>query len=190
MTDQCKGLPGGSTPLPEQMLICIGYTLQWHHNGHDGVSNHQPHHCLLNRLFGRRSKKTSNLCVTGLCVGNWPGTDEFPAQMASNAENISIWWRHHHDHCLYKTCIWRTSHEIVAFFYHVSFCRSCVTSYQWFTGHIHVRITSGVALGCMIAVIGKKNTFSQLNSVVSLVWKWVYFLLQFIEIGHLLTFPG
>ena len=24
-----------------------------------------------------------------------PGTGEFPAQMASNAENISIWWRHH-----------------------------------------------------------------------------------------------
>ena len=23
------------------------------------------------------------------------GTDEFPAHMASNAENVSIWWRHH-----------------------------------------------------------------------------------------------
>ena len=48
--------------------------LQWRHNGHDGVSNHQPHHCLLNRLFGCRSKKTSKLRVTGLCVGNSPGT--------------------------------------------------------------------------------------------------------------------
>ena len=28
-------------------------------------------------------------------AGNSPGTDEFPAQMASNAENASIWWRHH-----------------------------------------------------------------------------------------------
>ena len=27
-------------------------------------------------------------------VGNSPGTGEFPAQMASNAENVSIWWRH------------------------------------------------------------------------------------------------
>ena len=26
---------------------------------------------------------------------NSPGTGEFPAQMASNAENVSIWWRHH-----------------------------------------------------------------------------------------------
>ena len=71
------------------------YTLQWRHNGRDGVSNHQPHDCLLNRLFGRRSKKTSNLRVTGLCAGNSPVTGEFPAQMASNAENVSIWWRHH-----------------------------------------------------------------------------------------------
>ena len=31
-------------------------TLQWRHNGRDGVSNHQPHECLLNRLFRRRSK--------------------------------------------------------------------------------------------------------------------------------------
>ena len=29
-----------------------------------------------------------------LC-GEFPGTGEFPAQMASNAENVSIWWRHH-----------------------------------------------------------------------------------------------
>ena len=29
--------------------------------------------------------------VTGLCAGN----GELSAQMASNAENVSIWWRHH-----------------------------------------------------------------------------------------------
>ena len=28
-------------------------------------------------------------------VGNSPGTGEFPAQIASNAANVSIWWRHH-----------------------------------------------------------------------------------------------
>ena len=61
----------------------------------DGVSNHQPHHCLFNRLFRRRSKKTSKLRVTGLCEGNSPVTSEFPAQGASNAENVSIGWRHH-----------------------------------------------------------------------------------------------
>ena len=45
--------------------------------------------------FIHRSKKTSKLRVTGLCEGNSPVTGEFPAQRASNAENISIWWRHH-----------------------------------------------------------------------------------------------
>ena len=31
-------------------------TLRWRHNGRYSVSNHQPHDCLLKRLFGRRSK--------------------------------------------------------------------------------------------------------------------------------------
>ena len=70
-------------------------SLQWRQNGRDSVSNHQPHDCLLNRLFRRRSKKTLKLHVTGLCAGNSPGTGEFPAQMASNAETVSNWWRHH-----------------------------------------------------------------------------------------------
>ena len=69
--------------------------LEWRHNGLDSVSNHQPHHCLLSHLFGRRSKKTSKLRVTSLCAGNSPGSGEFPAQMTSYAENVSIWWRHH-----------------------------------------------------------------------------------------------
>ena len=78
-------------------VVQHGYTiaLQWRHNGHDRVSNHQPHDCLLNRLFRRRWKRTTKLRVTGLCAGNSPGTGEFPAQMASYAENVSIWWRHH-----------------------------------------------------------------------------------------------
>ena len=59
---------------------CI--SLQWRHNGRDGVLNHQPRDCLLNRLFGRRSKKTSKLRVAGRCAGNSPGT--------SSAGNVSI----------------------------------------------------------------------------------------------------
>ena len=77
-------------------MICVGSgALQWRHNEQDSVSNHQPHNCLLNCLFRPGSNKTSKLRVTGLCAGNSPGTGEFPAQMASNAENVSIWWRHH-----------------------------------------------------------------------------------------------
>ena len=90
-------------------IIC--HISQWRHNGRGGVSNHQPRHCLLNRLSRRRSKKTSKLRVTCLCVWNSPVTGESSAHMASNAENVSIWWRHHdkkvraykgksnHNHC-------------------------------------------------------------------------------------------
>ena len=70
-------------------------SLQWRQNEHDGVSNHQPHVCLLNSLFRRRSKKTSKFRVAGHWAGNSPVTGEFPTQRASNAENVSIWWRHH-----------------------------------------------------------------------------------------------
>ena len=70
-------------------------SLLWGHTGCDSVSTHQPHECLINRSFRRRSKEPSKLRVTGLCVGNSPVTGEFPAQMASKAENVSIWWRHH-----------------------------------------------------------------------------------------------
>ena len=62
------------------LLLCIHWfvSLHWRHNDHDGVSNHQPHGCLLKRLFRRRSKKTSKLRVTGLCVGNSPGPVNSP----------------------------------------------------------------------------------------------------------------
>ena len=72
---------GGGPLVPISMCYINGICtpLQWRHDGFDSVSNHQPRHCLLNHLVRRRSKKTSKLCT----------------QMASNAENISIWWRHH-----------------------------------------------------------------------------------------------
>ena len=76
------------------LATSIRCALQWRHNGRDGVSNHRPHDCLLKRLFRRRSKKTSKLRVAGLCAGNSPETGEFPTQMASNAEKVSIWWSH------------------------------------------------------------------------------------------------
>ena len=71
-------------------------TLQWRHNERGCVSNHQHHDCLLlSILFRRRSMKSSKICITGLCEGNSLVTGEFPAQRASDAENVSIWWRHH-----------------------------------------------------------------------------------------------
>ena len=47
-------------------------------NGRDGVLNHQPHDCFLNRLYRHRSKKTSKPHITGLCAGNSPGPVNSP----------------------------------------------------------------------------------------------------------------
>ena len=80
--------------ISDDLLVVI-LSLQWRHNECHGVSNRRCVDCLLNRLFGRRSKKTSKPHGTGLCGGNSPVTGEFPSQRASNAENVSIWWRHH-----------------------------------------------------------------------------------------------
>ena len=78
-----------------QVFFCEWMYFVLHYNDVIIVSNHQPHDCLLNRWFRHRSKKISKLRVTGLCEGNSPVTGEFPAQRASNVENVSIWWRHH-----------------------------------------------------------------------------------------------
>ena len=77
----------------------IRFTLQWHHDKRDGVSNHRRLDGLLNRLLRRRSMNISKLRVNDLCEGNSSATGEFPAQRSSDAENDSIWWRHHESTC-------------------------------------------------------------------------------------------
>ena len=62
--------------------------LRWRHNGRDSVLNHQPQPFIQTQI----NENIKALCH---CAGNSPATGEFPAQMASNAENVSIWWRHH-----------------------------------------------------------------------------------------------
>ena len=72
------------------------YTLHWRHNGRDGVSNHQPYDCLLNLFSGADQRKHQSAASLAFVRGiPRARTGEFPAQMASNAENASIWWRHH-----------------------------------------------------------------------------------------------
>ena len=85
--------------------------LHWRHNDHDGVSNHQPHGCFLNRLLWRRSKKTSKLRVTGLCAGNSPGPvnsphkgrvtrkmfpfDDVIMRLRHFLQQVTVRWSHH-----------------------------------------------------------------------------------------------
>ena len=67
-----------ANPIRRDTSIC---TLKWRHNGCDSISNHQ------------QIKAPRRWPLCGEFTGDrWI---EFPAQMASNAENASIWWRHH-----------------------------------------------------------------------------------------------
>ena len=71
-----------------------GLSLHWGHNERDCVSNHRLLHCLLKRLFRRRSQKTS----TGHLERNPSVTGGFPSQRVRNVENVSIkssasWWK-------------------------------------------------------------------------------------------------
>ena len=45
--------------------------------------------------LGEDERKHQSSASLAFVRGNSPGTGEFPAQMASNAENVSNWWRHH-----------------------------------------------------------------------------------------------
>ena len=70
-TKPCAYFLGYTVNATKEVIYCVIYkclsrisfsssdvniSLRWRHNGHDCVSNHQPHLCLLNRSFGRRSK--------------------------------------------------------------------------------------------------------------------------------------
>ena len=75
----------------EHLWSGIWCTSQWRHNERDSLKS--PASRLFTQLFIQMQfKVTPKLCVTSLCV---PVTGEFPAQRASTAENVSIWWRHH-----------------------------------------------------------------------------------------------
>ena len=86
-----------------------------HHHSRILAQQIQPEHCHYSDVImsamafqitgvsiagsGTDKKKTSKLRATGPCVENSPLTGEFPAQKASNTENVSIWWRHHSIEC-------------------------------------------------------------------------------------------
>ena len=67
------------------MLFYVLHSLQWLHNGHDSVSK-PPASRVFTQPFIQTQIKEN---ITA------PWTGEFRAQMASNAENVSILWRHH-----------------------------------------------------------------------------------------------
>ena len=60
-------------------ILCRNmFALQWRHNECTGVSNHLRLDCLFKHLLRHSSKKSSKLCVTGLCGRNSPVTGDSP----------------------------------------------------------------------------------------------------------------
>ena len=89
------------------------------------ASNHRRLDYLLGRFFRCTSKKTSKLRVTGLCEGKPPVTDGFVSQRASNAEDISIWWRHHGLVGCYIVSGWPSAEPMT------TFCQPALHNLQW-----------------------------------------------------------
>ena len=62
------------------------------------MASHRRLHCLLNRLFRQKTKKTQSSVSLAFVRGPrlWPVDSPygFPLQRASNAENVCIWWHH------------------------------------------------------------------------------------------------
>ena len=127
-----NGLPYTvDTPYCTVQYNTMNSSLQWRHNWCDGVSNHQPHDCVLNRLFRHRSK----LRVTGRYVGNSPVTGEFSTMVADGpwafgAEHLRVqWWP---DLCIYT---WPALKLSRCMQYHTL---TRFVSYQYITSkHIH-----------------------------------------------------
>ena len=76
----------------------------------------------------RRSQKTSKLRVTGLCEWKPPVTGEFTIQMASNTENVSIWWCHHgFNHLsIWWSKFWFTCTLLFKKSWHILWCQQVV----------------------------------------------------------------
>ena len=146
--------------------------LQWRHNRRDGISNHRLLDGLPNRLFRRRSKKTSKLCANGLCEGNSPVTGAFPSQRAGNAENVFIWLRHQF------LRYWRVRH-----------LRAMVTLYEallhWHYADQMVVNSLGPRQMAAISQTTPSNTFSWMRMLeFRLKFHWSLFLMVQLTIFH------
>ena len=81
--------------MGNQFQNVFAHKLHWRQNGCDASQITSLTIVYSTVYSGTDQRKKSKLWITGLCARNSPVTGEFPAQMASNTENVSIWWCHH-----------------------------------------------------------------------------------------------
>ena len=82
--------------------------LHWRHNDHDGVSNHQPHGCLLNRLFRCRSMFLFDDVIMRKLYANYTGNfplhcNKLRIKLCSGNTCIEVY------HTLRTKTVWSTS---------------------------------------------------------------------------------
>ena len=73
----------------------LWWSLQWRHNDYDGAIITSLPIAYSTVYSGADQSKHQSSPSLALCAKNSPVTGEFPTQRASNAENVSIRWRHH-----------------------------------------------------------------------------------------------
>ena len=105
-----------SRPLWRHCNVNSWYHIMMSSHERHVLSNHRSLGCLFNCLFGPTSRKHQSPHY-GLCEGNSPVSGEFPAQATSNAENSSIWWRHHDLWPKWWEVSWPSSHNFSMFIY-------------------------------------------------------------------------
>ena len=145
-------------------MLCSTITsnsLHWRHNEHDGVSNHWHLDCLLSRLFSRRSKKTSKLCITGLCEGNPLMTGGFPSLKASNVKNVSICWCHH--------AVW-THHSFL----------TLPINQLWYIWQVHVDLASHDQFNTIV-LLGRDGVFNMFLYFSFSWYQWFSARLQYLQ---------
>ena len=70
-------------------------SFRWRHNGRGGVSNHQPHDCLLNRLYRRTSTRHQSCASLAFVWGirRWPHKWPVTWKMFPFEDAIMVRWR-------------------------------------------------------------------------------------------------
>ena len=81
-------------PIDSCSACIYAMTLQWRHNDH-GASQITSLALFTQPFIQTHIKENIKAPRHWPLCGEFTGTGEFPAQKASYAENVSIWWRHH-----------------------------------------------------------------------------------------------
>ena len=90
-TDQVyRSLMYGSVHYILCFSVGYEYSLQWSHNEHDGISNHQPQLCIQAQI-----KENIKAPRHWPLWGEFTGDRWIPRTKGQYAENVSVWWRHY-----------------------------------------------------------------------------------------------